>query len=65
VTDPFEPVAVAAVELENEKMVVLGQVVADVTTADLEIGMEMELVLDTLFEDEENDVVVWKWRPAA
>jgi len=65
VTEPFEPFAVAAVELEDEKMVVLGQVVGDVTTADLEVGMEMELVLDTLFEDEENDVVVWKWRPAA
>lgn len=65
VADPYEPFAVAAVELETEKMVVLGQVVADVTTADLEVGMEMELVLDTLFEDDENEVVVWKWRPAA
>ena len=27
--------------------------------------MEMELVLDTLFEDDENEYVVWKWRPAA
>lgn len=61
--EPFEPYAVAAVELEDEKMVVLGQVVKDVATADLEAGMEMELVLDTLYEDDDNEYVVWKWRP--
>jgi uncharacterized OB-fold protein len=61
--DPFEPYAIAAVELEDEKMVVLGQVVPELGTEDLEAGMEMELVLGTLFEDEENEYVVWKWRP--
>ena len=25
----------------------------------------MELVLDTLYEDDDNEYVVWKWRPAA
>ena len=63
-TDPFEPYAVAAVELEDEKMVVLGQVVAGVGTDQLEAGMEMELVVETLFEDEESQHVVWKWKPA-
>jgi uncharacterized OB-fold protein len=43
---------------------VLGQVVDGVGPADLEVGMEMELVLATLNEDEENEYVVWKWRPA-
>ena len=62
--EPFEPYTVAAVELEAEKMVVLGQV-AGASVEDLEAGMEMELVLDTLFEDDENEYVVWKWRPAA
>jgi len=61
--EPFEPYAVAAVELEREKMVVLGQVVKGVACADLRAGMEMELVLDTLYRDGENDVVTWKWRP--
>jgi hypothetical protein len=28
------------------------------------VGMEMELVLDTLNEDAENEYVVYKWRPA-
>ena len=64
-SDPFEPYAVAAVELEREKMVVLGQVVPGVSVEDLSAGMEMELVVDTLFEDDDNEVVIWKWRPAA
>ena len=63
--DPFEPYAIAAVELDREKMVVLGQVVPEVGIEDLEAGMEMELVLGTLFEDDENEYVVWKWRPVA
>jgi uncharacterized OB-fold protein len=61
--DPFEPYAIAAVELETEKMVVLGQVVPGVGARDLEVGQEMELVLGTLFEDADNEYVVWKWRP--
>ncbi len=61
----FEPYVIAAVELEKEKMVVMGQVVAGHPVEDLEAGMEMELVVDTLFEDEENEYTVWKWRPAA
>ena len=64
-TVPYQPFAVAAVELERERMVVLGQVVAGVGVSDLEVGMEMELVLDTLSEDAENEYVVYKWRPVA
>ena len=63
--DPFEPYAVAAVELEHEKMVVLGQVVSGFGVEDLKAGMEMELVVDTLYEDDENEYTIWKWRPAA
>jgi hypothetical protein len=55
---------VAAVEREREQMVVLGQVVPGVGVEALSAGMEMELVLDTLYEDHENEYVVWKWRPA-
>jgi hypothetical protein len=63
--DPFEPYAIAAVELEREKMVMLGQVVPGVGVDQLEVGMEMELVLGTLFEDEKNEYVVWKWKPVS
>lgn len=62
--DPFEPYAVAAVELAQEKMVVLGQVAAGVRTEQLAVGMEMELVVETLFEDDAGAHEIWKWRPA-
>jgi len=64
-TDPYEPITVAAVELETEteKMVVLGQCVVGVGPQDLHIGQEMRLALDTLYEDDEHEYIVWKWRP--
>lgn len=62
-SDPYVPFCLAAVELETEKLVVLGQVVDGVGVDDLKVGMEMELVLGTLYEDDENEYVVWKWRP--
>jgi uncharacterized OB-fold protein len=61
--DPFVPYAVAAVELEAEKMVVLGQV-EGASVEQLEAGQQMELVLGKLYEDSEAEYLVWKWRPA-
>ncbi len=61
--DPYEPFAIAAVELADEKMVVMGQVVPGVGVEDLTVGTEVELVLDTLYEDDEHEYLVWKWRP--
>ncbi len=63
--DPFVPVTIAAVEREVEKRVGLGQVVDGVTVDDLKVGMEVELVLDTLYEDDDHEYIVWKWRPLA
>lgn len=69
VTDPHVPFCIAAVELEAEQMVVMGQVVAGVSVSDLRVGMEMELVLDTLHVEHDEDsgedveVMVWKWAP--
>jgi uncharacterized OB-fold protein len=64
-TDPYEPFAIAAVELSAERMVVMGQVVPGVGVEELKVGDEVELVLDTLYEDDEHEYLVWKWRPAA
>jgi uncharacterized OB-fold protein len=63
--DPFEPYAIAAVQLEAEQMVVLGQVVTGVGVDDLKVGMPMELVLETLHEDADGKKVIWKWKPGA
>jgi hypothetical protein len=64
-SDPFVPYGIAAVELAKERMVVLGQLDAAVDTADLVAGQEVELVLGTLYEDDDHEYVVWKWRPMA
>jgi len=61
--DPFVPYTVTAVELPAERMVVLGPLAEEVDPARLELGMEMELVVGTLFEDDEAVHTVWKWRP--
>ncbi len=61
--DPFVPYAIAAVELEKEKMVVLGQIVEGVKVEDLKAGMPMKLTLDRLYEKENQEFMVWKWKP--
>lgn len=62
-TSPFEPFAIVAVELEAEKMIVLGQVASGFDTRDLSIGSSVELVLETLEVREDIEYLVWKWRP--
>jgi uncharacterized OB-fold protein len=61
--DPYVPFCIAAVELADEKMVVMGQMVADVTVDDLAVGDPVELVVDVLYEDDDHEYLVWKWRP--
>ncbi|HYI63055.1 MAG TPA: OB-fold domain-containing protein [Acidimicrobiales bacterium] len=58
-----EPFCIAAVELEAERLVVLGQVVPGVTVEDLHVGQEVELVVVPLFTDDEAVHQVWKWQP--
>ncbi len=60
--DPFEPYGIAAVELAEERMVVLGQLDG---AGEVRVGQEVELVLGTLFEDDEHEYLVWKWRPVS
>jgi len=61
--DPYVPFCIAAVELAEEKMVVMGQMVPEVTVDDLAVGTEVELVVDVLYEDDDHQYLVWKWRP--
>jgi hypothetical protein len=44
---------------------VLGQVVEGVAVDQLKVGMRMELVLETLYADEQTEKLVWKWKPQA
>ncbi len=64
--DPFEPYALAAVQLEAEGLVILGQVARGVMAADLSIGMEVEVDLQVLYRDDEGvDHWIWTWAPVA
>ena len=57
--DPFVPYSIAAVELEREQMIVLGQVASGVGVEALKVGMEVELVLEPL----DDGKLSWKWKP--
>jgi uncharacterized OB-fold protein len=59
----YVPFAIAAVELEAEQMVVLGQVARGYGVADLSVGQRVELVVEELYADDDHDYVVYKWRP--
>jgi uncharacterized protein len=61
-SDPFEPFALAAVELP-EGLVVLGQVAEGYGVADLHVGGEAELVVETLYADDSGDRLIWRWKP--
>ena len=61
--DPFVPYTVAAVELAEERLVVLGQMAPDVDAASLAVGDEVEVTLGTLFTDDDHQYVTWQWRP--
>lgn len=61
--DDFQPYAIAAVQLADEQLVVMGQVVEGLGVDDLKIGMEMELTLGTIPAEEGAAKTTWKWRP--
>lgn len=60
-TEPFEALVIAAVHLEPENLVICGQMMPGISIDDMEVGMEVELRIDTLFEDDDNEYMVWKW----
>jgi uncharacterized OB-fold protein len=62
-TDPYEPFALAAVELDGEGMVVLGQVADGFGLEDLTIGGPVELVVEPLYRDGDTTYLTWKRRP--
>lgn len=62
-TDPYEPIAIAAVELAEECLVVLGQVARGYGVADLHVGAPVELVVEPLDNDTGSDKLVWRWKP--
>jgi uncharacterized protein len=61
--EDYQPFAIAAVELEAEQMVILGQIADGYGIDDLQVGQPVELVVEDLYSDADHDYVVYKWRP--
>lgn len=61
--EPFTPYNIAAVKLEKEKMIILGQISDKIKIENLKIDQKVELILETLYETEENIKLIWKWKP--
>lgn len=61
----YTPFAIAAVELADEQMVVLGQVADGYTVADLKVGQQVEMVVEELFTEGDTEYQVWRWKPIA
>lgn len=61
--EPFEPFAIAAVELDEEGLTILGQIADGIGVEALYTGMPVELVLRELYHDEEHVFMTWGWRP--
>jgi uncharacterized OB-fold protein len=61
-TDPYVPFALAAVELP-EGIVILGQLAEGYGVADVRVGSEVELVVETLYTDESGERTIWRWLP--
>ena len=60
--DPFTPFAIGEVRLP-EGIAIIGQMTG-CKYEELKTGMEVEMLTDKLFEDEQgNDVITWKFRP--
>ena len=64
-TDPYEPFALAAVELAAEGMVVLGQLAEGTTVGDVKVGTEVELVVEPLYEADGDQHLIYRWKVVA
>lgn len=62
--EPFVPYAIVVVEMSEEKLMVMGPLAEGYDYEELEIGMDMELVVEPLYRDDEgNEHMTWKWMP--
>lgn len=62
--EPYEPFAIAAVELATEQMVVLGQVASGYGVDDLSVGAQVELVVEPLYELDGAQHMIYRWKPS-
>jgi hypothetical protein len=63
--ETYEPFALAAVELAEEQVVILGQVAQGYGVDDLRVGAEVELVVEPLYEIDGVEHLIYRWKPVA
>ncbi len=61
-SDPYEPFVLAAVELDADGLIVLGQMVSGCAADDVAVGLPVELVIEPLFETDDAVALVWRWK---
>ena len=59
----YEPFALAAVELADEQVVILGQVAKGFGVDDLSVGATVELVIEPLYEIDGIEHLIYRWKP--
>jgi uncharacterized OB-fold protein len=59
----YEPFALAAVELAEEQIVILGQVADGYGVDDLSVGATVELVVEPLYELDGVTHLIYRWKP--
>ena len=64
--DPFVPYATGSIDLP-EGLRVEAMIASGYDEKSLKVGMEMELIIDKLYDDEEtgNEVICWKFKPVS
>jgi uncharacterized OB-fold protein len=62
----FEPYATVVVELPKEKLMIMGPLADGCDYAEIKIGMEVEMIFETLHPDDEGkEQIIWKWKPVS
>ena len=61
-SDDFTPFAIAAVELADEQLVVLGQLAEGITVDDVKVGDAVELVIEPLYELDGVEHLIYRWK---
>jgi len=64
-SEVHEPFAIAAVELADEQIVILGQVAKGYGVDDLRVGATVELVVEPLYELDGVEHLMYRWKPVA
>lgn len=57
--EPFKPFAIGMVDLP-EGLRVYGMIT---TSENLKVDLDVELIVDKLYEDEQNEYMTWMWKP--